>query len=405
MQEKGLDLIEALSHEILAFIREHENDDVAQLILKHELIHGVPSAIVADQIRGRQKAKGKLPTFYSVDRIFYPPGLNIEQSSSEKTAKYKADMIRELLSEGQRNLGIDLSGGFGVDTYFLSRVFQAFKYIEPNRSLLEIAKHNHQQLNAASITYHNSTAEHFIEALEHADLIYIDPSRRVKTQKVFSLKDCEPDITTLQNQIFQKFGFLLIKASPLLDLQIGLKEIRFVKTVIVLAVDNECKEILFFCDKRFNDEPLIKAVNLTGSSEDSFVFKASEEKRSHSDIGELGAFIYEPNAAILKAGAFKLIGANFNLKKLHPSTHLYTSSEQLKMFPGRVFKVIDKVKPDTKALQQFFPDGKANIFVRNYPLSVEELKKKTKLKDGGDNYLIGCSTDKEKLLIAATRLK
>lgn len=394
-----------LKPEVLAFILEHEHDDSSQLVLKHKQIGGVPAGTIADQINGRQKAKVKLPSFYKHPKIFYPPGLNLEQSSSETTAKFKADFLSEILPDDLRQTAADVTGGFGIDSYFLSLVFGKVHYVEPNQSLLSIARHNHQELGACNLTYHHATAAQFLESQDTSDLIYIDPSRRLKDKKVFSLKACEPDITQLQDEIFKLTRFLLVKTSPLLDLLVGIKEINFVKTVLVVAVNNECKEVLFFAERNFNGEPVITAVNITEQSTDTFAFTFTQEKQVQIETGNVEQYVYEPNAAILKAGAFKLLTKEFGLKKLHVNTHLYTSSNLYPDFPGRIFNVITLVKPEPKALRAIFTEGKANVITRNYPLSVDALKKKTGIKDGGDNYLIGCSTGKEKILIAATRIK
>jgi hypothetical protein len=383
------------------FIIDHENDDEKMLVLKHKTIEGVPAALVATQINGRKKAKLKIPQFYSTINILYPPGINLEQSSSEKTALFKASVLKNYGSKL-----IDLTGGYGVDSFFFSQSFNTVHYVEPDRALLEIVKHNHQVLGAHTIFHHNLTAEKFLaEYTENFDCAYIDPSRRSKSnQKVHKLSDCDPDISQLLPEIFKISPIVLIKSSPLLDIHQGLRELMNVEKVWIVAVDNECKEILFLCRNRFIGEPEIIAVNLQDVTE-RFSFMFSEEKGIESAFSNPLSYIYEPNASILKAGAFKLIGNRFSLCKLHPSTHLYTSPSLIKDFPGRIFKILHFTKPDKKLLHSIFAEGKANIITRNYPLSNEALKKKTKLKDGGDCYLIGFSGQKEKYLVAANRIK
>ncbi len=403
-----ISLRDLLSSDVQSFIHQHENDDVKQLVLKHKLIHGVASNIIADQLNGRRKAKEKLPTLYHTKGIAYPPGVNVEQSSSEQTAKYKASIFSQQDEELKNKNLVDLTGGFGVDSYFFSKVFKEVLYVEQNESLLEISKHNHQQLGADSIKYHNTTAEAFLAKPEHTfDFAYIDPSRRAAgNQKVYSLSDCEPNIIQLQEVIFEKADYLLIKASPLFDIQQGLKELKFVQKVFVVSVDNECKEVLFLCMKNFTGEPKIVASNILSSNRiDSFSFLFSGERSIEASFSEPLSYLYEPNASILKAGAFKTIGNEFKIGKLHPSTHLYTSDQLVEKFPGRIFKVEAFVKADPKTLKEFFPEGKANITTRNYPLSIEELKKKTGLKDGGEKFLIGFSGMKTKFLVVASRFR
>lgn len=403
-----ISLSDLLSSDVQSFIHQHENDDVKQLVLKHKLIHGMPSNIIADQLNGRRKAKEKLPTLYQTKGILYPPGINVEQSSSEKTADYKATIFSQQDAELKNESLVDLSSGFGVDSFFFSKIFKVVHYVEPNQNLLEISKHNHQQLGANNIQHHNTTAEVFLESSKHTfDFAYIDPSRRASgNQKVYSLNDCEPNIVVLQDTIFTKAHSLLIKASPLFDIQQGLKELKYVQQVFVVSVDNECKEVLFLCLKNFTGEPQIVASNILSNNRiDSFSFEFLKERSIEVSYSEPLSYLYEPNASILKAGAFKTIAKEFKVRKLHPSTHLYTSDHLIQNFPGRIFKVESFVKADPKTLKEFFSEGKANITTRNYPLSVEELKKKTGLKDGGDKFLIGFSGMKAKHLVVATRVR
>ncbi|HOX81437.1 MAG TPA: RsmD family RNA methyltransferase [Chryseolinea sp.] len=401
-----MSLRDLLSSDVKSFIHQHENDDVKPLVLKHKFIHGIPSSVIADQINGRRKAKEKLPMFYHTKGIVYPPGVNVEQSSSEQTAGYKATIFAQHSAELKNKTLVDLTGGLGIDSFFLSRTFKNVQYIEPNESLLEISKHNHHQLGADNIQYHHTTAENFLSRGHSFDLAYIDPSRRAAgNQKVYSLNDCEPNIVQLQDVIFEKADCLMIKASPLFDIQQGLKELKFVQQVFVVSVNNECKELLFSSRKNFSDEPEILAINISSNNRiDSFSFQFSRERQTEIPFSDPLTYLYEPNASILKSGAFKTLGVQFNISKIHPSTHLYTSDQYLENFSGRKFKIEAFVKPDAKTLKAFFPEGKANITTRNYPLSVDELKKKTGLKDGGDKFLIGFSGMKTKYLVSANRL-
>ena len=403
-----MSLSDLLSPDVQAFIHQHENDDVKQLVLKHKLVHGIPSNTIADQISGRRKAKEKLPALYHAKDVVYPRGVNVEQCSSQQTAEYKASIFSQKNNELKNKHLVDLTGGFGVDSFFFSRVFKSVQYVEPDESLLEISKHNHQQLGVKNIQYHNTTAEKFLSLPGHPfDFVYIDPSRRATgNRKVYSLHDCEPNIVDLQDVVFSKANCLLVKASPLLDIQQGLKELKFVQQVFVVSVDNECKEVLFLCSKNFVTEPEIVAINvLSGNRIDSFSFLFSNERSADASFSEPRSYLYEPNASILKAGAFKTIGNEFKIAKLHHSTHLYTADHYIENFPGRIFKIEALAKADPKILKEFFPEGKANITTRNYPLSVEELKKKTCLKDGGDKFLIGFSGTKSKFLLVATRIR
>jgi hypothetical protein len=390
-----------LSPEVQQFILDHEQDDERELILKHRTMFGVSTAVIADQISGRKKAKTKLPLYYNSRGIVYPPGINLEQCSSESTAALKAN----LLASENKTLA-DLTGGFGIDSLFFSRVLKKVHYIEPNASLLSVARHNHEILGAKNIEYGNTTAQDFLESYpEKLDCFYIDPSRRNKSnQKVFKLSDCEPDVPHLLPLIFQKTDCMLIKTAPLLDIRQGIKELKNVEKVWVISVSNECKELLFMCRKGFVEEPGIVAINLL-TDQVSFKFRLSEEKEIVTKFSEPLTYLYEPNASILKAGGFKLVGEKFSVLKVHTNTHLYTSHNLIENFPGRIFKIISPFKPDPKKIKEIFPDGKANVITRNYPLTPEALKKQTKLKDGGESYLIGFTGQREKHLLAAKRVK
>ena len=396
-------MIKALLHpEVQQFILDHEQDDEKNLILKHRAIQGVPIGTIADQLSGRRKAKTKIPLYYNAPKIVYPPGLNLEQSSSEKTAEFKSRILSSTLGENDKIA--DLTGGFGIDSLFLSRVFKSVDYVEPTQIVLEIAKHNHSILGVNNIEYHHTAAENFVHSSsEKFDCMFIDPSRRDKSnKKLFKLADCEPNVPQLLSNFFQKTDAVFLKTSPLLDIQQGIRELVHVERVWVVSVNNECKELLFFCHNKFEGKPLITAINLQSSQSD-FNFSFEEEKESQSKFSVPLSYLYEPNASILKAGAFKLIGENFSLFKLHPSTHLYTSHELKDDFPGRIFKINSFIKPDAKNSDLF--SEKANVLTRNYPLSPEELKKKLKVKDGGTSYVIGFSGERQKFVVIADRLK
>lgn len=399
-------ITELLRPEIISFIEEHEHDDVRELLLKHDHIYGVPIQFVADQIKGRQKAKNKLPEFYQAKNIIYPKPVNLEQASSEATAKIKSDFVYGIFNK-KGGKAADLTGGFGTDSYYLSNVFIELHFAEINDELLKIAEHNFRMLSATNVVFHPSEAGEFLSSSrDHFDLVYIDPSRRnPSNRKVFKLSECHPDIVRLQPEIFAKTEKILIKTSPLSDLREGLEKIRNVRRILVISIDNECKEVVFYCEKGFTGEPEIEAVNKGKSDSDEFIFTLSEERSAQIKFSHTLNFLYEPNASILKAGAFRTIAKRFDLLKLHPNTHLYTSQDPVGSFPGKVFRIISPVKPDPKTVSSFLPGGKANITTRNYPLTPEQLKKNLKLSDGGDQFLIGCTDMNGKKLFLAERLK
>jgi 16S rRNA G966 N2-methylase RsmD len=400
------ELAQIIQKPVQEFISQNENVEETKIVLAKKEILGVPSYIIAQQIVGRRKAKLKLPTWCKTKGIVYPPSINLEQSSSEATAYFKNTLITAMIA--QRKSVADLTGGFGVDSFFFSKIFDQVTYIDSNAELAEIVAHNHHQLQAGNIKYHNQTAEEFLESSTlKFDLIYIDPSRRDENaKKVFRLSETQPNVVALQSTLFELTDFILIKASPLLDIQVAIKELSNIQKVVIVSVTNECKELLLIMKKDFEGEPTIEAINLTSTGEvkESFSFLLSEERLAEIKFSDPLRYLYEPNSSILKSGAFKLVGNRNGLFKMDKNTHLYTSTELVKNFPGRTW-IIEKINPTEKELKNLLPDGKANITTRNYPLTPEGLKKKLKLKDGGDQFLIGCSGRQKKFLLLASTVK
>jgi hypothetical protein len=391
------------TEEARTFIREHEADDVRELSLKKISIRDLPVSALAQQINGRQKARIKLPLWYKNPDIVYPPGLSVEQSSSEATAFFKARLLRRLVGKTIER-GADLTGGLGVDARSFSLECKHLDYVEPDEQLLAYAEHNLQALGSGNITYHLQTAEDFLRSSSHKyDFIFIDPSRRKQGQKVYRLSDSVPNVVEHHALILEKTNVAMVKVSPLLDIQQGVRELTKVSDVFVVAVANECKELLFVL-RASKEETKIHAVDLdrNGRTVSSDDFSISEEKRSLVEFSPPLSYIYEPNAAILKAGAFRWTGATYALKKLAINTHMYTS-DNLVEFPGRVFQIMDHVKLG-KQLKDHFDNGMANIISRNHPLTVEEIKKKTGLKEGGGEYLICTQDSNHKYAFIAKRL-
>jgi hypothetical protein len=399
------ELIRLLSSDIIQnYLLAHEFDDPKSLVLQKEIIHGVSVSYIAQQIEGRRKAKEKLPTWHQTPGVIYPPGLNLEQSSSEATAMYKTSVLADICTK--RDLLIDLTGGFGIDSSGLSEKFERVIHLEPNEPLSAIAKHNHDLFGRKNIDHIVVTAEEFLaSSTVTPDVFYIDPSRRnALHQKVFRLKDTAPDIITLLPQLLRDAEFVLVKTSPLQDLVQVQHELKYVHSIHVVAVNNECKEVLVLCHHNFQGEPMIHTVNL-GNEKETFVFNLSSEQNASAELCEPRKFLYEPNAAILKAGAFKSVAERFHVFKLHPNTHFYTAENFISDFPGRIFEILSVMKSDPKDALRLFPQGRANVITRNYPLKPEELKRKLKLNDGGDGYVIGATSISKKVLLAARRLK
>lgn len=404
-----MDVRRLADEKIQDFIFDHEKEDEDRLVLKSKEILGVPSSWIATQIRARKKSAYKLPLYFNTKGIVYPPSLNLEQSSSEATARFKAHIVSKWITSNKKFC--DLTGGFGIDSFFLSPLFGYCDFSEPQKDVLDLAKHNHRLLGSINLHYHVKDAVEFLnDSGKHYDLIFIDPSRRTASQKkVFRFADCVPDVIDLQSELYRHTDRVMIKASPLLDIQLGIKDLKCVSRVIVVSVDNECKELLFLCDRNFDGEASIECYNIDNNftsavTPPAFEFRFSDEKSTSVQTSDPFDLVYEPNASIMKAGAFKSIAKAFNLRKIQANTHLYTSDNLINDFPGRTFKVKEYVKLD-KSLREKFPDGKANILLRNFPSTVEDIKKKTGLTDGGRLYLICCGGVKEKLTFIASRFE
>ncbi len=383
------------------FIKAHEHDDEQALLLKSKLIHGLPTRLIVEQIASRRKAKAKLPEFYKTGNLLYPPTINIEQCSSEATALYKSTLV-------YGNSIVDLSGGYGVDCYYFSKVFDKVICVEPDNNLLELVKHNHQELKAINISHINSTAENFIASnSNNFDVGYLDPSRRKGSQKIVKFSHCAPDPSVLLPDLKKHFKSILLKASPLLDITQGTRELNHVSKVYIVAVVNECKELLFLIQ---NDQPTIMqmvAVDLSydGQVQNQFEFSLTEEQNAEVEYADPQNYLYEPTAALLKAGAFKLLASKFSLNKLASNTHLYTSEKLVDTFPGKIFQIDALLKPDPKAVKHLIPEMKANVTTRNYLLTPAQLKQKLHVNDGGEKFLIGFSGAKKKFLALALRIK
>jgi 16S rRNA G966 N2-methylase RsmD len=388
------------------YLAAHSTSDYTKIALQKKGVENVSPSLLAEQIKSRQKIKDKVPAYYQASNIVYPPSLNLEQSSSQATAIFKASIVRSLL--GNKDLTIvDLTGGFGIDSLFLSKECASLKYIEPNAELAAITEHNHKQLNAFNIGHVVAYAETFLQNNSSTfDLLFLDPSRRSETRKVHLLEDCSPNVLALKSALFKSTKNILIKTSPLLDISSTIAALGCVKKIWVVSVENECKEVLYWCVPDFVDEPVIEAVDLSNKGEalNSFSFSFPEERMSIHAFSSPLTYLYEPNASILKAGAFKKTANSFSLAKLSVNTHVYTSADLVNEFPGRVFKIEALVKPDAKSIVEFLPDRKANVLTRNYPLSPEQLKKKLKLNDGGEKYVFGFSGEVEKYLAICVRI-
>ncbi len=379
-----------LSPEVQKFIKDHRFDDPFLLSLNTKKEAGFPLNEAIQQIQSYQKAKSKIPTWAWTESILWPPPISIEQASSESTARFKSTLI-------QGTSLVDLTGGSGVDTIFFTDRFEEVHYVEPNEQLCEIARHNFKVLGKVHIKVHQQSAEDFLnENNTHYDAVYIDPSRRLEGKKVFKIDDCSPNLYEIIPRCKTFSRQILIKLSPLVDISLLIRQFQ-PTDIWVVAVKNEVKEVLCLIQNEQNSTR-IQAIDLDDESNtlSEFKFLYHKEAESQSVFSSPLKYLYEPNATILKAGAFKLIGNHFQLMKLHPHTHLYTSDILIDNFPGRIFYIKSTVNANKKEIQKLFPNKKVNVITRNYPLSVPQLKSKFGLKDGGEKFLIATTLMKEK---------
>jgi len=389
----------------LKFIREHRFDDVRKLALQNSSVPKPlsPSSInitwALTQIQGRQLAENKIPSWHQSDEIVYPPHLAMEQCSSEQTARYKAGLL-------SGKSFIDLTGGFGVDFAFISPNFRESYYVERQKELCEIAAFNFNNLalNAAGIIHSDATI--YLRKAAPVDAIFLDPGRRsVSGKKVFSIHDSEPNLLVIQDLLFEKAENILIKLSPMLDISQTLRQLKNVAEVHVVSLENECKELLFLLKKDYTSGPLITCVNLTKKNHSKISFLLSQEKANQIKYtSEIEQYIYEPNASLLKAGFFKGLTDLYPLKKFHPDSHLYTSAQFIPDFPGRIFCTETYTTLSKKTLKKFLSGiEKASITVRNFPLSVVDLRRRIRVKDGGEIQLFATTLANEKIVLIKTR--
>ncbi len=391
------------------FIESHLKDDVRKMALS-KFPDDVDKTLVLNQIEARQLLSKKVPSWAENPDLLFPKHLSIEQCSSELTAKYKASII------GCGDVFVDLTGGLGVDSYFLSEKFKTSYYVENQKELCDLAEHNFAVLGR-KITVVNSDAESFLR--DKACLIptgydnqttrwdnacvvlYLDPARRdIYNRKMVSLHDCTPDVVNLVDT-FPETSQILIKLSPMLDISVIINELPNIAEIHIVAVKNECKEVLVLLRPEYNGEPLVISTEAQRSGEISFKFTESEEKSAIPTFATtIKKYLYEPNAAIMKAGAFKLVSQRFGIDKLHINSHLYTSDNLVPDFPGRVFEVVGFAPFNKKIKKELLKYvDEASVAVRNFPLSANELRKSLNLKESDENFVFGTTMMGEKKVV------
>lgn len=387
-----------LNTKIQEFISNNLNSNITSLLLKGTPFSTIDTKEIIEQIEAKKRCEKKLPTWFKSKNIYYPNKLNIEQTSSEITAKYKSQLIKG------KSI-IDLTGGFGIDCFYFSKIFKTVEHCEINEALSNIVNHNYNQLNTQNITTINTNGIAYLKQVEKKyDWIYIDPSRRHDSKgKVFFLNDCLPNVPENLELLFKHSKNIMIKTSPLLDISIGIGELKYVKTIHVIAVNNEVKELLWILEHEFKDNVQIETANLKKNEINKFTFYLDYEKNSNSEYSKPLTYLYEPNAAILKAGGFNSISNQFSVFKFHKHSHLYTS-EALIDFPGRCFKIEEVIHYNKKDLKKT-GINKANITTRNFPETVQQIRKKFNIKDGGETYLFFTTDlDTNKIVISTKKI-
>lgn len=382
-----------LSPEVQRFLREHERTAPTAMALRKSPFPTVSPAELAQQLDGRQRCRRKLPLWHNAAGIYYPEKLSIEQASSQITASHKTS----LLPEGSRV--IDLTGGFGIDAFFFAQRARAVTHCETNATLSQIASHNASILGMVNGTFIAADGIGYLQNQpdDTFDVAYIDPSRRVQQRKVFRLEDCVPNVVATQHDLLQKAPRLIVKSAPLLDIAAALQSLECVSTVHIISTGNECKELLFVLDRGYTDGPRLVATALINDAATSFTFKPSEEQAANSTFGYPAGYLYEPDAALLKSGAFKLIGTRYRLKKINRHTHLYTATEQRTDFIGKTFRITDVV--NYAIFKKTKTAHRGNVSTRNFPSKAEVLRKRHRIGEDADRHLFFCTGPNDELLV------
>ncbi len=382
---------------IAKFIREHEDDDVAALALKKPPDAGWPWPLVLDQIKARQKARDKIPSWLEQDGVIFPAPSLLEQASSDATANYKASLVAG-------DLCIDLTTGAGVDFHAFLKTFKRGVGIEKDETAANLLTHNLAALGRKNFEIRNGDAFALINNLPDCDFIYVDPQRRDANKKgLFRFSDASPNVAALMPKLHEKAQTVMVKASPVLDIAQGITELGGATAVHVIEWRGACREVLYIAGKETQaaDTSPITAVTIddNGKPESSLTFTRAAEQTAPDLIAPPDLWLFEPSPAFMKAGCFKTLAARFGLSRLHPQTHLYTGPADRPGFPGRSFR-IEGIHPGTG---RDLPVGRANLTVRNFPISAEDLRKKLKLADGGDDYLFACTLQGDKRVIIHAR--
>lgn len=384
-----------LTPEVQSYLRSRLAGSPSAVALGKSPFRHVSASALAEQLDGMQRSKFKLPRWHDTPGIYYPKKLSLEQASSELTAQYKARIL------GENKHVVDITGGFGIDAFYFSQVASSVTAVERSPLLHTISKHNMQVLQASNVTcLAGDGVTHVLEAEANIyHTIYLDPSRRVQGQKVFQLRDCEPDIEALHAALLEKAAQIIVKAAPMLDIHAALNQVSHVAEVHVVSVSNDCKELLFVLKRGYSAEPKIIAsiLHADPAETSTFPFYPSEESKTVATFNHPQQYLYEPDAALLKSGAYKLLSARFGFDKLHPNTHLYTSDIHNAAFPGRTFRI-----EQTISYAHFKKDKTkqaGNITTRNFPLKADELRRRHRIAEQQDRFLFFATDSNGDLIV------
>ncbi len=381
------------------FIKRHLHDDINELALHAKLYPGIDIKAAITQIHGWQIAERKLPLWADTDGIIFPKHISLEQCSSQTTAEYKASIIQPLESKERMT---DMTGGFGVDSVMLGRMFTHLTFVEPDEELCELAANNLPLLGIKDFSIENKRCEDVLHAIPRQDFIFIDPSRRdFNGTKVVSISECSPNIYELNQLLREKADLVMIKLSPMLNINSIVKEVQGITSMHIVSVNGECKEILAIITDGKQGNPPITCVNITDTGTQSFSFTKEDEDALSYDYAKYPkAFLYEPNASLMKACCFKSIAKRYNALQLHPNSHLYTSDNLIEDFPGRSFRVEKVLSANKHDIKELHTLEQANISIRNFPSTVAKLRQRLKLEDGGDAFIFATTlADNRKVLL------
>ena len=387
------------------FIEQNLHADIRQLALQGCRDKEVDMPLALSQIAGRQTARRKLPSWAALDGLLYPPHLNMEQCSSEQTARYKAAIANRLLSSYVTPTSlVDLTGGFGVDLAFMSESFDEATYVERDAQLFAISSENFKVL-VKNVKTVNGDGIDFLHALSHATMIFMDPARRDNHGgRTYGIGDCTPNVLEIKDELLQKADVVMLKLSPMLDWRKAVSDLgeQYVSEVHIVSVQNECKELLIVIQQQPAEPPTVYCVN----DDSVFSYHPSSISSNHISHHSSLIYLYEPNASIMKAGCFAEIEQAFEVSQLAPNSHLFASDQAIADFPGRKFRVTAVTSMNKQELKQALKDiRQANIAVRNFPMSVADLRKRLKLSEGGNDYIFATTlTEGKKVLIICQHL-